>query len=29
MKEIPRIERFAIRPKLSEMFSQIKNKKNE
>ena len=27
MREIPRIERFAIRPKLSEMFSQIKNKK--
>lgn len=27
IKEIPRVERFAIRPRLSEMFSQIKNKK--
>jgi len=25
MKEIPRIERFTIRPRFSEIFSQIKN----
>jgi len=27
VEEIPRIERFAIRPRLSEIFSQIKNRK--